>query len=58
MDENIGKNVGEDIYSVVLALPEIFFQPTLIFSLSVMRDKSNAFSRWLAFITVDEAQLM
>ncbi len=58
MDKNVWKNVREGVYSVVLALPEIFFQPTLMFWLSVMRDKSNAFCRKLACIAVDEAYLM
>lgn len=44
MDKKIWKNVREDIYLVVLALPEIFFQPTSMFQLSIMREKNNAFS--------------
>lgn len=58
MDKKIWKNVGEGVYSVVLALPEIFFQPTSIFWLSIMRERSNAFCRRLPCIAVDEAHLM
>lgn len=52
------ENVGEDVYSVVLASPEIFFQPTSMFWLSIMSERSNAFCRRLACIAVNEAHLM
>ncbi len=58
MDKNVWKNVGKDVYSVVLASSEIFFQPTSMFWLSVTRDRSNAFCRKLACIAVDETHLM
>lgn len=58
MDKKIWKNVGEGVYSVVLVLPEILFQPTSMFWLSIMRERSNTFCRRLACIVVDEAHLM
>ena len=58
MDKNVWKNIRKNVYSVVLALPEIFFSPTSIFWLSVMKDRSNTLCHWLAYIAVDEAHLM
>ena len=58
MDRNIWKNVGENVYLLVLVLPEIFFQPTSMFWISVMIDRSNAFCCRLACIAVDEAHLI
>ncbi len=58
MDKNVWKNIGESVYLVVLALPEILFQPTSMFWLSVMRDRSNTFCCKLACIAIDEAHLM
>ena len=58
IDKKIWKNVREDVYSVVLASPKIFFQLTPIFWLSIMRERSNAFCQLLAYIAIDEAYLI
>ena len=58
IDKKIWKNIGKSVYSVVLASLEILFQPTSMFWLSIMRERSNAFCRRLACIAVDEAHLM
>ena len=58
MDKNIWKNIGEGVYLVVLALLEIFFQPTSMFWLSIMRERSNIFCCQLVCIAVNEAHLI
>ena len=58
MDKKIWKNIEEGVYSVVLVSPEIFFQPTSIFWLSIMRERSNIFCQQLACIAVDETHLI
>ena len=58
IDKEIWKNVGGGVYSVVLASPEIFFQLTSMFWLSIIREISNAFCQQLACITVDQAHLI
>ena len=58
MDKNIWKNIEEDVYLVVLVLPKIFFQPTLMFWLSLMRERFNAFCCRLASNISDDAYLM
>lgn len=58
INKKIWKNVRKDVYSVVLASLEILFQPTLIFWLSIMRERFHAFCQRLACIAVDKAYLM
>ena len=58
MDKNIWKNIREVVYLVVLALPEILFQPTPMFWLNIMKERSNVFCCWLAYITIDETYLI
>lgn len=58
MDKNVWKHVRKGVYSIVLALPEIFFQLTSMFWLIIIRDRFNAFFCWLVYITVNKAHLM
>ncbi len=58
MDKNNEKNIKEIVYLVVLALLQIFFQPTSMFWLSIIRERSNTFCHWLLCIAIDEAHLM
>ena len=58
IDKNIWKNIGEDVYLVVLPLPENFFQPTSIFWLNIIRERFNPFCCQQAAIAVDETHLI
>lgn len=56
--DRVWKDVSAGMYSVVLASPEMLFEPDSLFWRSILRGNSTAFSRRLACIAVDEAHLI
>lgn len=52
------KQVEAEIYSIVLASPEMLLQYASVFLLRTIWDKFSAFIKQLACITVDEAYLI
>lgn len=57
-DPQVWKRVEARAYSIVLASPEVLLQYASVFLLRTIRDRSSAFTKRLACITVDEAHLI